>query len=301
MPIVAPLEDAVPVGRIYRYTDKVYKLVKYTRRVSFSGCKRRSSEPKHTGKLAASVSRTRKVILEYALCNPWEHFCTFTISGEKYDRDDLKRWGDSFKQWIRDQRKRGLDIKFLLVPERHKDGAWHMHGFFSGVSSELVSFRSERKQGLKVPNKLANGDFYDWPAYRNKFGFCSFAPIRNPVASGFYVLKYLTKDMCTASLGVGLHLYYYSRGLNRSTVQADVYSWSSYLDGFLENDYKFCRTGMTKVKDGLDWSFGLEYVDFEPLFPSDQTADIEKSCDSFYEVTQLTFDDLSDRPAGCHI
>lgn len=292
MPIVAPLEDAVPDGRIYRYTDRIFKLVKYTRRPSYSTCRKKSDTPKHTDKLAASISRTRRVILEYALCNPWDYFCTFTISSDKYDRHDLEAWSGSFLQWIRDQRKKGVPVVYLLVPEPHKDGSWHMHGFFSGIASELVSFKSERKQGRKVPDKLVNGDFYDWPAYRQKFGFCSFAPLRDRVASGFYVLKYLTKDMASSSLGVGLHLYYASRGLNRSTVQVDVYGWSNYLDSFLEHDYKFCRTGMTKTKDDLDWSFGLEYVDFAPLFESDQAETLDSICDDFYEVTQLSIDDF---------
>lgn len=292
MSIVAPLEDALPDYRIFRYTDRVYKLVKFKRKASYTSLRRKSDVPKHADKLAASLARTRRVILEYALCNYWEYFCTFTISKDKFDRYNLELWRDSFLQWIRDKRKRGIPVVYLLVPERHKDGSWHMHGFFTGVSSELLSFKIERKQGLKVPNKLVKGDFYDWPAYREKYGFCSFAPIRDPVASAFYVLKYLTKDMQASSLDVGLHLYYASRGLNRSVIQAEVYGWSNYLDSFLENDYKFCQTGMTKVRDGLDWTFGLDYVDFEPLFDDVQAEAVEKNCDSFYEVTQLKIDDF---------
>lgn len=292
MPIVAPLDQALPDYRIFRYTDRVYKLVKFKRKSSYTSLRRKSEKPKYNDKLAASLARTRRVILEYALCNHWEYFCTFTISKDKYDRQNLEVWRDSFLQWIRDQRKKGIPIVYVLVPERHKDGSWHMHGFFSGITLELVSFKTERKQGLKVPNKLVRGDFFDWPAYREKFGFCSFAPIRDPVASAFYVLKYLTKDMQASSLSVGLHLYYASRGLNRSTIQAEVYGWSKYLDSFLENDYQFCRTGMTKVRDSLDWTFGLDYVDFEPLFEPDQTVEVKKMCDSFCEITQLKIDDF---------
>lgn len=292
MPIEAPLDLVLPTYRIFRYTDKIYKLVKFKRRAGYVCCGHKSDTPKYENKLDSSISRTKRVILEYALCNHWEYFCTFTISKDRYNRHDLEVWRDSFLQWIRDQRKKGLPIKYLLVPEQHKDGAWHMHGFFSGIGTELVSFANERKNGLKVTEKLVSGDFYDWPAYREKFGFCSFAFVRSSVASAFYVLKYISKDMADSSLDVGLHLYYASRGLNRSSVQVEVYNDSQYLDSFLENDYQFCRTGMTKTKDSLDWTFGLEYVDFEPLFDSDQTEEVEKCCDEFYEITQLSFDDL---------
>lgn len=294
MPIVAPPELALPTYRVFRFTDRIFKLVKFKRKKAYSGLSmKKEKQPVHTDKLAASVSRTRKIVLEYALCNHWEYFCTFTISKDKYDRHDLVTWRDSFLQWIRDQRKKGIPIVHLLVPEQHKDGSWHMHGFFTGVSSVLVSFKDERKQGLKVPNKLVKGGFYDWPAYREKFGFCSFGVIRDRVACAFYVQKYITKDMILSAVGVGLHSYYYTRGLNRATVQVEVYQHSAYLDSFLENDYQFCRTGMTKTKDGCDWSFGLEYApDLEPLFKPDHMQVIEHDCDSFYEITQLAFDDL---------
>ena len=296
MSIIAPLDTVLPDYRIFRYTDRIYKLVKFKRRKSYiSAAPRKEKKTVHTDKLAASVSRTRRVILEYALCNHWTYFCTFTISGEKYDRHDLETWRDSFLQWIRDQRKKGIPVLYLLVPEQHKDSSWHMHGFFSGIDSELVSFKTERMQGLKVPDKLVKGNFFDWPAYREKFGFCSFGLIRDRVGCAFYVQKYITKEMLTGAVGVGLHSYYASRGLNRSTVQTEVYQHSSYLDSFLENDYQFCRTGMTKVKDNLDWTFSLEYdadcPPLEPLFQSGQLELIETDCDRFYEITQLTFDD----------
>lgn len=294
MSIVAPPEVALPTYRVFRYTDRIFKLVKFKRKSVFScTAVRKEREPIHTDKLASSVSRTRKIILEYALCNHWEYFCTFTISKDKYDRHDLEAWSSSFRQWILDQRKKGLPVVYLLVPERHKDGSWHMHGLFSGVSSVLVSFKIERKQGLKVPNKLVNGGFYDWPAYREKFGFCSFAVIRDRVACAFYIQKYITKDMISSSVGVGLHSYYCSRGLNRATLQVEVYQNSLYLDAFLVNDYQFCKTGMTKIKDSCDWTFGLDYApDFEPLYEPEHMQAIEHDCDAFYEVTQMTFDDL---------
>lgn len=284
----------LPTYRIFHFRGGIYKLVKFKRKsVYVYHGQRRSDEPKHENKLDSSISRTKKIVLEVALCNQWEYFCTFTLSKDKHDRHNLIAWRETFFQWLRDQRKKGLDIKYLLVPERHKDGAWHMHGLFSGIGTELVTFKEEQKNGLKVPKKLIDGGFYDWPAYRKKFGFCSFAHVRNSVAVSFYTLKYITKDVAESSQKVGLHLYYASRGLNRSSVHSEVYYNSTYLDSFLENDYQFCRTGMTKVKDNFDWTFGLEYMDIEPLFAPDQTEDEEKYCDKVHEIMQLSFDDLS--------
>lgn len=282
----------LPTYRIFRFKGGIYKVVKNKRTAPyvFHG-QTKNKEPKHDTKLDSSISRTKRLVLEKALCNDWEYFCTFTLSKEKYDRYNLDKFHKDFSQWIRDQRKKGLTIKYLLVPELHKDGAWHMHGLMSGVGSQLKSFKEERKNGYKVPSKLVNNGFYDWPAYRDKFGFCSLALVRSSIAVSFYVLKYISKDISESSVAVGKHSHFSSKPLNHSALHAEIYSCSAYLDSFLENHYQFCSTGMTKVKDNLDWTFGLEYVDFEPLFSSDETENDEKYCDTVYEVMQLTFDD----------
>lgn len=292
-PITAPPALVRADYSIYRYTDQIYKVIRFKSTALPMGLRDHSKFEKHDSKLPAALSRARKVVLELALCNTWEYFCTFTISKDKHDRHNLKEWHKKFMQWLRDLRKKGHDIRYLLVPERHKDGAWHMHGFMSGVSDMLVTFAEERKNGLKVTDKLVNGGFWDWPEYREKFGFCSFGFIRDRVAASFYVVKYLTKDLHADSLDVGLHLYYASQCLNRSVWHGEVFGSCSYLDQFLENDYDFCKTGMTKTKHKLGWEFALEYMDLEPLYSeSDIPDDITGYVDDFFDVVQLSFDDL---------
>lgn len=45
------------------------------------------------------------------------------------------------------------------------------------------------------------------------------------------------------------------------------------------------------MRDNLDWTFGLEYVDFEPLFSPEHSENLEKYCETVYKVSQMTFDD----------
>lgn len=278
-----PAELQRPDYNIYRYTDQIYKIVR------FKSCApvHVPSDPKehqsYDHKLDASLSRSRRVILELGLCNPWKYFCTFTLSKDLHDRKNLGLWVSKFPQWIRDQRKKyGIDIPYLLVPELHGDGSWHMHGFFGDISPLLVSFEDEYKNGMRVPWKLVEGGFYDWPDYRQKFGFCSLGLIKNQVAAGFYVTKYVTKSLQADCLGVGLHLYYCSQKLNRSSLHGDVYGFCNYLDQFLTNHYDFCDTGMTHVRNDLDWSFGMEFMDSKPfeVFSFDH---IEPEQISFFE------------------
>jgi len=287
---------------IYRYTDQIYKVIQFYSVYAHAGPGPKETQKHHDKKLDSSISRTKRIILEKVLCNPWEWFCTFTISESKYDRKDLAAWRDSFTQWMRDQRKKGLPIQYLLVPEQHQDGSWHAHGLFSGLSEDdLPLFRDLDKAGYRLPSgkrlpiKLRQSNYRNWPAYQEKFGYCSFGRIQNPIAAGFYITKYITKDHDRMVSQVGLHSYYASRGLQGATKHLDFFGRDPEIDALLVNKYDFCATGMTHVKDDCDWSFAYEYADFRDLEPLDfESPELEKSApeleaDQYYDFEQMMF------------
>lgn len=282
-----------PSYNIYFYTDGIYKIVHFPspRLLLDYSCKVDKRRKGGEKKLDASLSRSRRVVLELALCNSWDWFCTFTLDKEKYKRDDLPAWNDVFKQWIRDQRKKhGCSIRYVLIPELHKDGAWHMHGLFADTPP-LVSFADLRSQGWYLPDKLVDGGYNCWLDYHKKFGFCSLGAIRSSVASAFYITKYVTKDQC-AGIPVGAHSYYRSVPLARAVKHGEVYGDNEYLSGFCVNKYDFCETGMTHVADGLDWTFGLQFMRFAPLAAEDPGLLSELEAEFTYhdELVQLSLE-----------
>lgn len=287
---------------VYRFTDQIYKVIQF-----YSDVPRRGPGPgevqHHDKKLDSSLSRTKRMILEKALCNSWEWFCTFTIAKSKHDRKDLVGWRDGFTQWMRDQRKKGFPIQYLLVPEQHKDGSWHAHGLFAGLpASELIFFHEMDRQGYRsqegrrLPRKLRDSEYMNWPAYQDKFGHCSFGCINNPVAAGFYITKYITKDNDRMVQEVGLHSYYCSKGLNVAEKHLDFWGRDPEIDRLLVNKYDFCATGMTHVKDGYDWSFCSEFIDFKHLEVLDFSYGQEsedpalREAMSYYDFEQMSFD-----------
>lgn len=286
---------------VYRYTDQIYKVIQWNRVVDHFGPGPAEQQKHYDKKLDSSVSRTKRVILEKALCNPWDWFCTFTIAESKFDRKDLVTWRDSFTQWMRDQRKKGLPIQYLIVPEQHKDGSWHAHGLFSGLpESELISFKEMDRQGYRtpqgrrLPKKLRFSNYKNWPAYQEKFGFCSFGKIVNPVAAGFYITKYTTKDNDRMVQDVGLHSYYASRGLQGATKHVDFFGRDPEIDRLLVNKYEFCSTGMTHVKDNCDWTFCQEFVYFGDLEPLEFGPSLDNlksapeiEADEYYDFEQM--------------
>lgn len=297
---VSPGEDRV--HSVYRFTDQIYKVIQWNRAVAHFGPGPAEQQNHYDQKLDSSVSRTRRMILEKALCNSWDWFCTFTISEDKFNRSDLITWRDSFTQWMRDQRKKGFPIQYLVVPEQHGDGSWHAHGFLSGLpESELISFQQMDKngyrtpQGRRLPKKLRYSSYMNWPAYMNKFGFCSLGKIKNPVAAGFYITKYITKDNDRMVKEVGLHGYYSSKGLNVAQKHVDFFGRDPDIDRLLVNKYEFCSTGMTHIRDNCDWTFCQNYVDFASLDPleiagyGEEKTPAEYEADEYYEFEQLAF------------
>lgn len=154
-------------------------------------------------KLSNNVLRAKGRVNELALCNPWDYFVTLTIDKSNYNRYDLKAYYSDFSEFIHNlNRRRPFErkIKYLLIPEMHKDGAWHMHGLFHGL----------------YPDDLytnANG-YLSWEKYDRRFGYISLDSVRDKDKVSSYIVKYLTKDVDKNVTEAGCHLYYASKGLN---------------------------------------------------------------------------------------
>ena len=173
-------------------------------------------------KLDNNLSRARSMLYEYAYCNPWDYFVTLTIDPAKYDRHDLERLHKDMGQFIRDyNKKHGISLKYLLIPEQHKNGAWHEHGFIYGLPlGHLTPYTlADQPLPLYILKMLSKGQaVYRWQAYENKFGYCLLEPVRNQEHAAKYVTKYITKDLSRCVTELNAHMYYCSKGLKRAEV-----------------------------------------------------------------------------------
>lgn len=279
-----------PAYSIHEYRPDIYKVVAFKGRRDPDAVYVRDPETQqhYDTKLDCNYSRARNMVLQYALCNQWDWFFTGTLDKTKYDRHDLDRYQKDLSQWIRDKRKvYGTQLSFLLIPEHHADGAWHIHGMISGLPEDKI-----RKFRWPEPKELINSDFMNWPDYMNKFGFCSLGPICDPVGTAFYVVKYISKDISRRGGDLGKHLYFHSRPLRKAEKASDVYLYHEELDRLCINDYDFCKTGM--IQDA-HWSFpyiwqGADYeqMDLIPKPLQDPLQHFDpKTIDPTYEQTRL--------------
>lgn len=90
------------------------------------------------GDVKRAQRRARSEVRDLALCNPFTHFVTLTLDASRVDRYDMSAITRKLNAWLSNQvQRRGL--KYVLVPERHKDGAVHFHGFFNDALERIDS------------------------------------------------------------------------------------------------------------------------------------------------------------------
>lgn len=202
--------------------------------------------PPSEERLRASISRTRSRVFELTACNEFTVFGTLTLDKNLRDRDDLKAFRKAFAQMVRDLNKcRDEPIKYVLIPEQHKNGGWHLHGVFMGLSEgDLRRFELSEKLPNKLRKQIAEGtDIFDWPNYRKRFGFCTLTVIRDRLACAKYVTKYVTKDLAKTTLEKGAHMYFASQGLKRREVVARYQFGTPPVDEWdFENDFVKIKT-----------------------------------------------------------
>lgn len=207
-------------------------------------------------KLDESLSRSRRNIRDYILCNRFEYFCTFTFNPNKIDRYNWHACKKYISVFFNHFRVRyAPDFCYLVVPEFHKDGAVHFHGVCSGFpSGELVTpdkvWKRDKRTGdlSQVPNSHG---YMDWPRWRKNAGWFNCSKIRDYERCAFYVTKYVTKDL--AKLRAGQQVFLCSKGLKKPELIYDETDIPLLFEPTFENEY--VASAFTDEK-GIELFFG---------------------------------------------
>lgn len=93
--------------------------------------------------LERSMRRARARVRDIALCTPFSYFVTLTLDKEKVDRYHIREVTKKMKNWL-DNNVRRKGLAYVLVPEHHKDGAIHFHGFFNDALAVVDSGYKDR-------------------------------------------------------------------------------------------------------------------------------------------------------------
>lgn len=129
-----------------------------------------------------SIRRAKEKIYDIAMCNDFEYFITWTLDKEMIDRYDAKLVSKKLKVFLNNLVKR-KEVRYLVVPELHQDGAIHMHGLIAGKLRMVDSGR-----------KLLDGrSIFNMPEW--KLGFSTAIELDNQKGRvSSYIVKYVQKD-----------------------------------------------------------------------------------------------------------
>jgi len=172
-------------------------------------------EEKRQESIRISCSRSIRMIYDISRSNCWDWFVTFTFAPDKVDRFDYVECTKKLSGWLKRLRKRCPDMVYLVVPEKHKSGAFHFHGLFANVDSfEFVDSGHRDKSG----NVVYNLDMY-------RFGFTTATKIGDTHRASSYLCKYITKELCAVTMNK--KRYWVSRNVKRPEV----------VEFMIEDDY----------------------------------------------------------------
>lgn len=171
-----------------------------------------------------AVRRAKAQVREIALCTPFKYFVTLTLDRDRVDRYDMKEITRHLNHWLDNQvRRKGL--AYVLVPERHKDGAVHFHGFFNDALEATDSGTMVPPGGGKPRRPRGAAQAAQWAAQGGHrvynlpgwgWGFSTAIELYGEYSKAVgYVCKYIGKDQGEK---IGGRWYYSGGQLGRPEV-----------------------------------------------------------------------------------
>lgn len=134
--------------------------------------------------------RAKRQLFETAVCNEFDLMFTLTLAPDKIDRYDYKAAVKRLGQWL-DNRVRRRGLRYIGVPELHKDGAVHFHGFCNSDSCLLADSGHTDEEGHTVYHLT------DW-----SLGFTTAVKLYGTYeAACNYISKYVTKQAAGGTIG----------------------------------------------------------------------------------------------------
>lgn len=142
----------------------------------------RLSPDPETEDLRRSMRRARAKVRRIALANEFKYFVTLTLDPMKVDRESGEAVVKKLNAWCSNMVQR-KGLQYVLVPEYHKKGGIHFHGFFNDALTVVDSGHKDR-QGHAI---------YNLPGWT--LGFTTAIELYDNYARAVgYVCKYIGKQ-----------------------------------------------------------------------------------------------------------
>lgn len=195
-----------------------------------------------------SMNRTINKVYHLSRSNIWDWFITLTFDPEKVNSFDYGNCTKKLKNWLDIVKRSCPDLKYIIVPEKHKSGRFHFHGLFADCEGlEFTDSGHTTKGGIPIYN-----------VGRYKLGFSTATKVTDNERVTKYISKYITKDLCAVS--VGKKRYWASRNLAECPVEEMILESPSTLISQLLDTCKHCT--VSGFEDGIQvhyFEMGADY------------------------------------------
>lgn len=201
--------------------------------------------------------RARAAVADLGRANAFRYFVTLTLDSSRIDRYDEGITVKELRRWLSHQvQRRGL--VYVLVPERHKNGAIHFHGLINDALPLLDSGTVKPPEGGKPRRPRSAAQRAAWldgggqvcyniPSWQ--YGFSTalelYGDYRKAVA---YVCKYIGKD----SEKIGGRWYYSGGNLKRPTASYSDIDYDALRAEFDGHEYRIERLGAKCINIDLE-------------------------------------------------
>lgn len=207
-----------------------------------------------------SFARSKRTVIDYGMNNDFDFFVTITFDGNKVDRYNSHSVLRKLQNALKDYRRfYDCDFAYVLVPERHADGAIHFHGLFKIGRTDLV----ERHFDVKRRCVYYRIEFF----YRRLGRFRMDKIATNATYVSAYITKYMTKE----NERIFQRRYICSKGLHSGDVVVNVSGDDAipFLDIMLAHCV-FCTGEILDIKPVVNRDFcriySLDETTFRMLF-----------------------------------
>lgn len=120
--------DVLGISSVQRQEDAYEALERAA--IQDDGVDERAAGARARANLDRARRRARSAVRDLGMCNDWSWFVTLTLDPQRINRYDPAEVVRHLNHWL-DNHVRRHGLKYVLVPEHHKDGAIHFHGFFN--------------------------------------------------------------------------------------------------------------------------------------------------------------------------
>lgn len=229
-------------------------------------------EPDRERSLTVSMNRSVNNIYELTRANEWDYFVTLTFN-DQVNRYDYDSCIGAMRMFLQRIRRSNPDMKYVMVPELHKDGAYHFHGLFSQLDNiEIVetgrySYGKYVFKKENIPQNLIDKCRPIYALDKYRYGYSDVQNVEDTKRAASYIAKYITKELAVTTMG--RKRYWHSKNCKRPII-TELLMDDAELGHLIEQNMDNITYQKVVSFEAEGFSNSVHYIEFKEKKESEQ-------------------------------